>query len=124
MPSLISVSLFSLTHYHPSRPITPDHCKYLIDNYKGGKLTSVYVQPSHRIFPDSQYENAGAIITDDLSDADVLLGVKRVKNEDDLIPNKTYMFFAHVIKGQPQNMGLLKVQHSFPGRFDEIIFIG
>jgi alpha-aminoadipic semialdehyde synthase len=106
--------LFSLTYLSSFRPITPDHVKHLIENYKGDKLTSIYVQPSHRIFPDSQYENAGAIITDDLSDADILLGVKRVKNEDDLIPDKTYMFFSHVIKGQPQNMGLLKVHHSFP----------
>ena len=39
----------------------------------------------------------------------MLLGVKRVASEDDLIPDKTYMFFSHVIKGQPENMGLLKV---------------
>mmetsp|Transcript_20113 Transcript_20113/g.36905 ORF Transcript_20113/g.36905 Transcript_20113/m.36905 type:complete len:741 (-) Transcript_20113:1128-3350(-) len=89
-------------------PITPDHVKHLIDNYKGDKLTGIYVQPSQRIFPDSQYEKAGAIVTEDLSSADVLLGVKRVANEDDLIPDKTYMFFSHVIKGQPENMQLLK----------------
>jgi len=89
--------------------VTPDHVKHLIDNYKGDKLTGIYVQPSQRIFPDSQYEKAGAIIQEDLSNADVLLGVKRVANEDDLIPDKTYMFFSHVIKGQSENMKLLKV---------------
>lgn len=88
--------------------VTPDHVKHLIDNYKGDKLTGIYVQPSQRIFPDSQYEKAGAIIQEDLSNADVLLGVKRVANEDDLIPDKTYMFFSHVIKGQSENMKLLK----------------
>lgn len=67
------------------------------------------MQPSQRIFPDSQYERAGAVITEDLSCADVLLGVKRVADEDNLIPDKTYMFFSHVIKGQPENMNLLKV---------------
>lgn len=82
--------------------------KQLIDT-GGDKLTGIYVQPSHRIFPDSQYEKAGAILTDDLSHVDVLLGVKRAANEDDLIPEKTYMFFSHVIKGQPQNMKLLQV---------------
>lgn len=107
-------------HYFSFRPITPDHVKYLIDKYKGDKLTGIYVQPSHRIFPDSQYENAGAIITDDLSDADILLGVKRVKNETDMIPDKTYMFFSHTVKGQPQNMELLKVHHSLLQKLDEI----
>ncbi|KAL7543132.1 hypothetical protein ACHAXR_012453 [Thalassiosira sp. AJA248-18] len=89
-------------------PITPDHVKHLIDHCKGDELTGIYVQPSQRIFPDSQYEKAGALITEDLTDVDVLLGVKRVANEDDLIADKTYMFFSHVIKGQPENMELLK----------------
>ena len=90
-------------------PLTPDHAKELIDNFKGdNKLTNIYVQPSQRIFPDSQYANAGAIVTDDVADADILLGVKRVMNEEDLIADKTYMFFSHVIKGQPENMPLLQ----------------
>ena len=72
-------------------------------------MTGIYVQPSQRIFPDSQYAKAGAIVQEDISNADVLLGVKRVANEDNLIPDKTYMFFSHVIKGQPENMELLKV---------------
>lgn len=90
-------------------PITPDHVKQLLDSCPGDKLTGIYVQPSHRIFPDSQYEKAGAVLTEDLSHVDVLLGVKRVANEDDLMAEKTYMFFSHVIKGQPQNMALLRV---------------
>ena len=91
-------------------PITPNHVKELIDSFKGdNKLTNIYVQPSQRIFPDSQYASAGAVVTDDVSDADILLGVKRVVNEEDLLPNKTYMFFSHVIKGQPENMPLLQV---------------
>ena len=90
-------------------PLTPDHAKELIDNFKGdNKLTNIYVQPSQRIFPDSQYANAGAIVTDDVTDADILLGVKRGMNEEDLIADKTYMFFSHVIKGQPENMPLLQ----------------
>ena len=71
-------------------------------------MTDIYVQPSQRIFPDAQYERAGAIVTDDMSDADVLLGVKRVADEGTLIPNKSYMFFSHVIKGQHENMDLLR----------------
>jgi alpha-aminoadipic semialdehyde synthase len=111
----------SIRLHYSSRAITPDHVKYLVDNFKGDKLTGIYVQPSHRIFPDSQYENAGAVITDDLSAADILLGVKRVKTEDDLIADKTYMFFSHVIKGQPQNMELLKVHNYIQRRLYEFL---
>jgi hypothetical protein len=100
-----------------------------------------------------EYEKEGAIITDDISEADVILGeggrrggreeegrgrggreggekegegggrkgrgrsgrkdyhlvfagVKR-PTLDNLIPNKTYFFFSHTIKAQPENMDLL-----------------
>lgn len=60
-----------------------------------------------RIFPDIAYQKAGFIVTDDLSDCDVLLGVKEVPIEA-LIPNKKYFFFSHTIKKQPYNRELLR----------------
>lgn len=60
-----------------------------------------------RIFPDSAYEALGFEITDDVSDADVMLGVKEVPIEF-LIPNKKYFYFSHTIKKQPYNRKLLK----------------
>ncbi len=50
---------------------------------------------------------AGAIITEDLSHADLILGVKEVPKSK-LMANKTYLFFSHTHKGQPYNMALLK----------------
>jgi alpha-aminoadipic semialdehyde synthase len=46
-------------------------------------------------------------LEDDLSKADIILGVKEVPVKD-LIPNKTYMFFSHTHKGQKYNMPMLK----------------
>jgi len=60
-----------------------------------------------RIFSDSDYKAAGFEITNDLSDSEVLLGVKEVPI-DALIPNKKYFFFSHTIKKQPYNRKLLK----------------
>ena len=60
-----------------------------------------------RIFSDEQYKNLGIEITDDLSDCDVLFGVKEVPVEN-LIANKSYFFFSHTIKKQPYNKGLLQ----------------
>ncbi|WP_179344085.1 NAD(P)-dependent oxidoreductase [Winogradskyella ursingii] len=60
-----------------------------------------------RIFPDSEYEKFGFKVTDDVSDADVMIGVKEVPSEH-LIPNKKYFFFSHTIKKQPYNRDLLK----------------
>lgn len=60
-----------------------------------------------RIFPDSAYRELGFEVTDDVSDADVLIGVKEVPVEA-LIPNKKYFFFSHTIKKQRYNRQLLQ----------------
>ncbi|KVV15992.1 NAD(P)-dependent oxidoreductase [Flavobacterium sp. TAB 87] len=60
-----------------------------------------------RIFPDVAYTNMGVSVTDDLSDCDVLIGVKEVPITN-LIPNKSYFFFSHTIKKQPYNRDLLR----------------
>jgi len=60
-----------------------------------------------RVFSDEAYAKAGFEVTNDVSDCDVLLGVKEVP-VDNLIPNKKYFFFSHTIKKQPYNCKLLK----------------
>jgi len=60
-----------------------------------------------RIFPDAAYKSLGFKVTDDVSDADVMIGVKEVPIEN-LIPNKKYFYFSHTIKKQPYNRKLLK----------------
>ena len=59
-----------------------------------------------RIFPDETYSKLGFEVTEDVSDCDVLIGVKEVP-VDALIPNKKYFFFSHTIKKQPYNRKLL-----------------
>ncbi|WP_440881898.1 NAD(P)-dependent oxidoreductase [Tenacibaculum sp. C7A-26P2] len=69
---------------------------------------SIIVESSDiRVFSDKEYEDAGFKVTNDLSDCDVLLGVKEVP-VDYLIPNKKYFFFSHTIKKQPYNRKLLQ----------------
>ena len=83
-------------------PLCPSHVQELTNDG-----ISVLVQPSNsRIFGDKEYEEAGAVISENLSAANVLLGVKQVPVEQ-LLPGKTYMFFSHTIKGQEANMPLL-----------------
>jgi len=62
---------------------------------------------SRRAFSDDEYRAAGIPVVDDVSDADVLLGVKEVPI-DALIPGKKYFFFSHTIKKQPHNRKLLQ----------------
>ncbi len=59
-----------------------------------------------RIFTDEQYKEKGFDVVSDMTDCDVLIGVKEVPL-DALIPNKKYFFFSHTIKKQPYNRSLL-----------------
>lgn len=59
-----------------------------------------------RIFSDDAYKAKGFKVTDDVSDADVMIGVKEVPIEN-LLPNKKYFYFSHTIKKQPYNRKLL-----------------
>lgn len=60
-----------------------------------------------RVFSNQQYKEAGFEVIDDVSDCDVMIGVKEVPI-DALISNKKYFFFSHTIKKQPYNRKLLK----------------
>lgn len=60
-----------------------------------------------RVFSDDDYRKLGFKVTDDVSNCDVMLGVKEVPIES-LIPNKKYFFFSHTIKKQPYNRKLLQ----------------
>lgn len=67
-----------------------------------------HVQRSaNRCFPDAEYERAGATLTEDLREADVVLAVKEIP-VGLIEPGKTYVFFSHTIKGQPYNMTMLR----------------
>jgi saccharopine dehydrogenase (NAD+, L-lysine-forming) len=60
-----------------------------------------------RSFKDQEYRDLGIEVRADVSDCDLLLGVKEVPPAK-LIPNKTYMFFSHTVKKQPANRELLR----------------
>jgi len=60
-----------------------------------------------RAFAAEALANAGAVVTDDISDCPVIIGLKEIP-PDKLLPNKTYVYFSHTIKGQPENMPALR----------------
>lgn len=85
-------------------PLTPKQCKALETIYPFVKI-SVQRSPIRK-FTDEEYTHEGIALVDNLHHCDVILGVKEVKIED-LIPNKTFIFFSHTIKKQPYNRNLL-----------------
>lgn len=85
-------------------PLIPEHLLEL----KSRHGISALVQPSDlRIYPDEAFEQNGAEIKEDLSEAGTIFAVKEIPI-DLLSANKTYIFFSHTIKGQSYNMDLLR----------------
>lgn len=84
-------------------PITPKHVKELKEKYG----IETVVQPSKiRVFSDKEYESSGAQVKEKLSSS-VIFAIKEIP-VDFFEPGKTYVFFSHTIKGQTNNMPMLK----------------
>ncbi len=85
--------------------LTPKQCAYIQTKYPTIKIVA---EPSpDRCFSDDEYRAEGIEITGDLTNCNVLMGIKEVP-ADALIADKTYFFFSHTKKKQPYNQGLMR----------------
>lgn len=85
-------------------PFSPEVCKKIQEKYP----VIFKVESSDiRCFSDDDYRNAGIEVLNDVSNCDILMGVKEVPL-DFIVPNKPYLFFSHTIKKQAYNQKLLK----------------
>lgn len=71
----------------------PEH-QFVVQSYKD------------RSFTDDAYQKEGIEVYDDVSFADIFLGIKQVLSES-MIAGKTYFFFSHTIKKQLHNIDYL-----------------
>jgi alanine dehydrogenase len=86
-------------------PLTPKKCVEAQATFSG--LQVVAQSSPIRSYKDQEYRDLGIEVRDDVSDCDVLMGVKEVPI-DQLIADKTYLFFSHTVKKQPANRKLLQ----------------
>jgi alanine dehydrogenase len=85
--------------------LTPAHCKWI---HRNSSEVEIIAQSSAvRCFTDREYLAAGVQVKDDISECDILLGIKEVPVEQ-LILGKTYLFFSHTKKKQEHNRKLLQ----------------
>lgn len=84
-------------------PLTPEAVAKLIANGLEIWVESCAV----RVFPDSDYQAAGAKIVDDGSQAELILGIKEPSIES-IKKSQVHVAFSHTIKGQYYNMGMLQ----------------
>lgn len=84
-------------------PLTPKQCHEVL--LKGIDIT---VQRSPvRAYTDAEYTAQGVRMTEDLTDRDLIIGVKEIPNHM-LMAEKSYLIFSHTIKKQPHNRKLLR----------------
>lgn len=106
LPSTIKIGIIREGKTPPDArsPLTPEQCA----EAQVELPVRIVVEPSPiRSFKDEEFKSHGIHLQEDLSDCDILLGVKEVP-VDKLIPGKTYLFFSHTIKKQPYNSPLLQ----------------
>ena len=85
--------------------LSPEACAALKKKFPSAEIK--IESDTNRAFSDEEYRKMGIEVTDNISDCDVLLGIKEVPINH-LIPNKKYFFFSHTIKKQPHNQKLLQ----------------
>lgn len=85
-------------------PLTPKQIASLAGD---AGLKFAIESSDRRVFTNRDYAEAGATIVPSLRRPPVILGVKE-PDSDRLVPGATYLVFAHVAKGQPANMPLLR----------------
>lgn len=85
-------------------PLTPEQCALI----KRRLPIDIVVQSSrYRCYSDDAYRKEGVEVQEDVSDCDVLMGVKEVP-VDQLHSHKIYFFFSHTVKKQAHNRKLLQ----------------
>ncbi|MCK7520773.1 MAG: hypothetical protein MZV64_25260 [Ignavibacteriales bacterium] len=101
---IIGIRRENKNEWEKRTPLIPEDIKSLIEKYG---LRALVQTSKIRAFNDGDYRASGAEIDEDLNHADLIFGVKEVPT-DMVLEHKTYVYFAHVIKGQPHNMAMLK----------------
>ncbi len=85
--------------------LTPAQCKWINNSFDSVRI--VVQSSTTRSFSDREFAMAGIEVKEDVSDCDILFGIKEVPPEN-LIADKTYLFFSHTKKEQPRNQKMLR----------------
>ncbi|MBX2923389.1 MAG: alanine dehydrogenase [Chitinophagaceae bacterium] len=85
--------------------LIPSQCKWIHKQSQGVRI--IAQSSPHRCFTDREYLSAGIEVKEDVSDCNILLGIKEVPVQM-LIPGKTYLFFSHTKKRQESNREMFR----------------
>lgn len=108
MVKTLKIGIVRETRNPPDRrvPLTPPQIVAIEELYP---FVEFFVQPSDfRCYSNEEYEYLNIPLKEDLRDCDILMGVKEIDPRT-FIPDKTYLFFAHVAKKQPHNHDMFRM---------------
>lgn len=107
MEKKLKVGVLKETKTPPDRRVcvAPQQAVELTKRFPNVDL--VIQSSENRCFLNSEYSDLNLKVVDDISDCDILLGVKEV-HKPTLIPGKKYLFFSHTAKKQTYNRELLQ----------------
>lgn len=104
MVSLIGIRAETMHRYERRAPLVPDMVRKLISRHG---LEFVVQRSPQRFFHSEAYRDAGAAIVTELGgSAPIVMSVKQIP-ADFVFGGMAGILFAHVAKGQPENMELL-----------------
>ncbi len=103
MTALIGIRREDKSEWERRVPVTPQDAAEL---QKHGIQVIVQKSPI-RAYTDEEFVEAGIAVEEDLAVCPVILGIKEIP-KGIFERSKTYVFFAHVVKGQPNNMPMLQ----------------
>ncbi len=86
-------------------PFTPNQVEEIQQRFP--HIQIVCQESLVRCYNDDEYRQLGIEMVKDVSDCDILMGIKEVPI-DQLISGKTYLFFSHTMKKQSHNKVLLQ----------------
>lgn len=86
-------------------PFSPLQAEEIEQRFPGVKI--VCQESLIRCYKDDEYRELDIEVRRVVDDCDILMGIKEVP-VDELIANKTYLFFSHTLKKQPYNRKLLQ----------------
>ena len=104
MTAMIGIRHEDKSKWERRVPVTPQDAAELQQEH--GIQVIVQRSPT-RAFTEEEFAQAGIPVRDDLSPCPMVFGIKEIPKEQ-FEPDKAYIFFAHVIKGQPYNMPMLR----------------
>ena len=85
--------------------LTPAQCKWIQKNVPEVRVLAQ--RSPDRCYSDKEYRSAGIEVREELGECDILLGIKEVP-VNDLLSDKTYLFFSHTKKKQLYNQGMFR----------------